>query len=196
MDQESRINNGKRFLQSLGFDDVNHSKRTLFDHLVSTGSLLQEWGCSEDICLAGLFHAVYGTESFRYRSDLIVHREDIQEVIGMSAERIAWLFGISTSKSMWVQFNCLVNSANEPSKFLLTHRITAEDLACERADLLALANITLANALDQAQHLPARYDEAKLATLRPLLPYVPLRGLEMFNTISNHKKDTLAATSA
>jgi hypothetical protein len=188
MGQESRFEDGKRFLQSLHFDDMSHSTRTLFDHLVSTGTLLQNWGCSETVYLAGLFHAVYGTESFRYQTDLTVHREAVQNVIGASAERIAWLFGISTGKSLWNQFGSLSTSISEGPKASLTHRITGEALACDQSELLALADITLANALDQAQYLPGRYDSAKLATFRVLLPYVSSGGVEAFNHLSNHRK--------
>lgn len=188
MGQDTRFDEGKRFLQSLGFDAMNHSRRTLFDHLVSTGTLLREWGCPEETYLAGLFHAVYGTETFRYQTGLIVNREPVQNVIGAAAERLAWLFGISTGKSLWSQFAFLNESASEESTPLLVHRITAEALPCDRSELRALANITLANALDQAHHLPGRYDGAKLAHFRPLLPYVLPGGRDAFNTLSNERK--------
>jgi hypothetical protein len=195
MTQKNRFDDGKRFLQSLGFDNVSHSKRTLFHHLVATGMLLQDWGCCENTCLAGLVHAIYGTESFRYRTGLLDHREAVQNVIGAPAERIAWLFGICTGKSLWNQFSSLDTSANQHSQHALTHRTTAEDLPCDGSELLALANITFANAIDQAQHLPDRYDAAKLDTLRCLLPFIPPGGVEAFNLLSHQRRISMAIAS-
>lgn len=119
MGQEERFEDSKRFLQSLGFDDVSHSRRTLFHHLVSTGNLLREWDCPEDVCLAGMFHAVYGTESFRYQNGVLPSRGPVQAVIGPVAERIAWLFGISTGKSLWQQFTFLSDPGNKQSHRVL-----------------------------------------------------------------------------
>lgn len=64
---------------------------------------------------------------------------------------------------------------------MLVNRITSASLRCDRSELAALINITLANALDQAQHLPERYDERKLLSLQFLLPLVPRSGAQAFH---------------
>jgi hypothetical protein len=178
-----KFDNGVKFLESLGFNNVGHSRRTFFDHLVSTGSLLREWGCPELVYLAGLFHAIYETESFRYENARALTREAVRSVIGSDAEKIAWLYGIATGKSLWSQLTLLSALINSKSTHLLIHRVTGEDVPCERSELLVLANITLANALDQAYHLSQRYDVDKLSTFEFLLPHVPPRGVKAFKEL-------------
>lgn len=187
MELHEKFDDGVKFLESLGFNDVQHSKRTFFDHLVSTGSLLLEWGCPEPVCLAGLFHAIYETESFRYENARALTREAVRKVIGSEAEKIAWLYGIATSKSLWSQLALLSAPTSSRAKHLLTHRVTGEDVQCERSELLVLANIILANALDQAYHLPQRYDVDKLSKFQFLLSHVPPCGVKAFEELFTYR---------
>jgi len=187
MGLHEKFDDGVKYLESLGFNDVYHSKRTFFDHLVSTGSLLREWGCPEPVYLAGLFHAIYETESFRLKNARALTREAVRNVVGSDAENIAWLYGIATSKSLWNQLALLSAPTSSQSKHLLAHRVTGEDVPCERSELLVLANITLANALDQAYHLPQRYDVDKLSTFQFLLSYVPPRGVKAFEELFGYR---------
>jgi uncharacterized protein DUF6817 len=187
MHLEQQFDHGKQLLQSLGYDRVSHSRRTLLDHLTATGKILRNWGCPATTCLAGLFHSVYGTEGFRSRTAPVVEREIIQNAIGLPAERTAWLFGMSTSQSLWDQFRRCRASGNDPSHFLLANRISGEELSCTQSELVALMQITLANALDQAQHLPERYDEKKLLTFRFLLPCVPQGGVLDFEKMLHQR---------
>jgi hypothetical protein len=71
---------------------TRHSGRMLYDHLAGTHALLESWGASEDICKAGLFHSIYGTRRFRHQSWPLTDRNTIQELIGMHAEALAYLF--------------------------------------------------------------------------------------------------------
>ena len=51
-------------LEQLGTHAIGHSERTLLDHLSGTCRLLESWSCPHTVCVAGLFHSVYGTSSF------------------------------------------------------------------------------------------------------------------------------------
>ena len=42
------------YLESVGTQNVAHSSDGLLAHLEATSDLLQRWGNSDDICLAGL----------------------------------------------------------------------------------------------------------------------------------------------
>jgi len=187
MELHDKFNEGMKFLEFLGLNDVHHSRRTFFDHLVSTGSLLRDWNCSEPVCLAGLFHAIYETESFRYENTRTLTREAVRSVIGADAEKIAWLYGMATGNSLWNQLASLTAPISSTSKHLLTHRVTGEDVYCGTSELLALANISLANALDQAYHLPQRYDADKLSTFQCLLSHVSPRGVKAFEELFTYR---------
>ncbi|MGH7985494.1 MAG: DUF6817 domain-containing protein [Candidatus Binataceae bacterium] len=80
------------FLMEFHPDKRPHSKKTLLSHLCGTHDLLQSWGNPRHVCLAGLFHGIYGTTVYPYRSASIRQRERIRAVIGADAEWLVYLF--------------------------------------------------------------------------------------------------------
>lgn len=50
-------------------------------HLLGTYDLLQQWSCSEPVVLAGLFHAIYGTDDFEGMILPLSHRSEIANLI-------------------------------------------------------------------------------------------------------------------
>jgi len=159
------------FLQSGGSGLIKHSQRSLFDHLLATYKILRSWDASEALSLAGLFHSVYGTASFKPAMVSSTKREEVRLVIGEEAEALVWLFGMMTPQSFRGTLNLLFTETVETPAFVLTHRLTSEAMSCSRADFLSLINLTVANALEQAARLQERYDRPKQAELRKLLPY-------------------------
>lgn len=59
----------RSFLISLGTDGVRHTSHvdadgsmtegSFLEHLTGVESDLTEWRCSEEVCMAGLFHSIY-----------------------------------------------------------------------------------------------------------------------------------------
>ncbi len=82
-------------LEQLGAHVTSHSRRTLLDHLQGTHDLLAQWGNEPEICIAGLFHSVYGTYAFNKRSADMSMRDEIRDVIGTQAERMVYLFCVT-----------------------------------------------------------------------------------------------------
>jgi hypothetical protein len=80
------------FLVRLGADRKSHSGRTLLEHLKGTAALLEGWGCAPEVCVAGLFHSIYGTNAFRFRTLPLDARAPLVQLIGPAAERLAHLF--------------------------------------------------------------------------------------------------------
>jgi hypothetical protein len=81
-----------RLLRDRGAPMVRHSGRTLYQHLQGTYSLLKKAGEPEEVCLAGFYHSVYGTNVFR--RVLIDRREraTVRVAIGEAAEELVYLF--------------------------------------------------------------------------------------------------------
>ncbi len=79
-------------LVSLRANETRHSGRDLLTHLRNTHDLLEAWGCPDDVCAAGLFHSVYGTNSFKHQSCPLDFRPNIAKLIGREAEFLAYLF--------------------------------------------------------------------------------------------------------
>ena len=78
------------FLKELGTEEIPHSDKPFLAHLISVYKDLQRWGCNLDICRAGMFHSIYGTEKFRRFSIPLDQRPRVQELIGERAELLAF----------------------------------------------------------------------------------------------------------
>jgi hypothetical protein len=81
-------------LLALGTDESPHRQRKLLDHLRGTGQILDGWDCPEEVCVAGLFHSVYGTTIYRHSSMPASERETLRKMIGREAEELVFLFSI------------------------------------------------------------------------------------------------------
>ncbi len=166
----TQFNAGIQYLKSIECHLVSHSNRTLLDHLIGTHNLLQSWGAAESVCLAGLFHSVYGTEGFRATLASIPDRKIIANIIGREAEALAWLFGIRTNQSFWDQIRIL-GQQPDVSAFKFTNRLTDGPVPCTRDELLQVVNMVLANAIDQVQHIPGHFTERHDKMFQQLLPF-------------------------
>ena len=72
------------FLINLDANKTAHSGRSLFDHLKGVHDLLRDWDNEHHVCLAGLFHSIYGTTTFKHQS--LNDRGEVIELIGVKAE--------------------------------------------------------------------------------------------------------------
>ncbi len=80
------------YLESVGTQTVAHSSDGLLAHLEATSDLLQRWGNSDDICLAGLCHAIYGTDGFEVSLLDISQRNEVRAVGGAAAEEFVYFY--------------------------------------------------------------------------------------------------------
>ena len=79
------------FLVGLGTDDVPHSGNNFLAHLIGVYRLMEAKGCNQELCRAGLFHSIYGTELFQGFTLPQGRRADVRDLIGERAERLAYL---------------------------------------------------------------------------------------------------------
>jgi hypothetical protein len=135
-------------LRQCGAMQRPHSGRTLLDHLVGTHELLRAWGNSSSVCLGGLFHSIYGTNAFRHESLSERDRPLLRGVIGYEAESLAWDF-------------CHVD---RPAAIIAAIHQGRDHSAANPASMLgsvvgpdwiSLAEIEVANLLEQGSHSPA-----------------------------------------
>jgi hypothetical protein len=80
----------REFLMSLDANKTRHSGRTLFDHLKGVHDLLRDWDNPQHVCLAGLFHSIYGTRTFKHQS--MSDRGELIKMIGVKAELLVHYF--------------------------------------------------------------------------------------------------------
>ena len=72
------------------FSHIKHSGTTFAGHLLGTYTILKQLDLPIDVCVAGLFHAVYGTEYFKHES--IESREKVRKLIGDYSEDLVYTF--------------------------------------------------------------------------------------------------------
>lgn len=87
-----RLDHIAEFLAAWGAQDVRHSGRTLFEHLVGTASHLVAAGAQEDVVYAGLCHSIYGTPFFSRHLLRAEDRALMQTAIGVGAEELVWKY--------------------------------------------------------------------------------------------------------
>jgi hypothetical protein len=123
-------------------DRTGHSGRNLYAHLQGTYHLLQAWHNAEPVCLAGLFHSIYGTWHFRYTSFPIERRDVVRDLIGEHAEFLAYVFCV----------------AERPKEFIgsigsqdigVTDHYRKEKIRLSNSQLADLLEIETANLIEQ-----------------------------------------------
>lgn len=128
-------------LEELGADVTSHSRGTLLDHLRGTHDLLEQWGNPPDVCVAGLFHSIYGTYVFDKQCADMSMREEVREVIGRDAEWLVYVFCVTDRR-------CFYDHLDE-TQFRLRDMADDRDLELDRDTLAALIEIEVANIVDQ-----------------------------------------------
>jgi hypothetical protein len=97
------------FLVELGIEQIAHTQKNYLGHLISVYKLMQNAGYDEELCCAGLFHSIYGTEKFQGFRLSLDRRNELTELIGSRAERLA------TGTASWTArrwMNCWVRRAS------------------------------------------------------------------------------------
>lgn len=131
------------FFRSLGADGVEHTGGTYVAHAAAVYSDLQSWGCSEDVCRAGLFHSIYGTELFqRFRLPL-ERRREVRDLIGQRAERLAYW----NCAMCRLSFDKAVERGCEP--FAVVDRFTGGEFAPSWSEFDDLCRVHLCDWLEQ-----------------------------------------------
>lgn len=87
-----KFQQAEAFLSSYDTGEIAHFNGDFFSHLRRTADLLNEWGNTDYVCLAGLCHAVYGTQGFQQGILRPDERHLLQEVVGVDAEGVAYFY--------------------------------------------------------------------------------------------------------
>lgn len=82
----------EQFLIQNGAAQSAHSGSTLWCHLVGVHQILDAIGAQRYLREAGLFHSVYGTNSFKKKTVSRDERSQIRNLIGDKSEELVWIF--------------------------------------------------------------------------------------------------------
>lgn len=139
------------YLKEIGCDNTNHSGRSLLDHLKGTYDILKSWDNKEYVCLAGLFHSIYGSRNFSFAKRSYENRFEVVQHIGSRAELLVFFFSLFTIEDL---INTKV-TGNKASIDLKEHTIEISGLLYNQLVQISIANIT-----EQFQYLPEHHFKA------------------------------------
>jgi len=132
------------FLVGLGVDRIGHTGKSYLAHLIGVYRLMEGQGCSTEVCRAGMFHSIYGTELFQGFTIPPERRPDVAGLIGARAERLAYL-------------NCVMDRAsldraleNTEGRYRITERLTGAVVELSEEDFDDLCRVHLYDWLEQA----------------------------------------------
>ncbi|MFL5449772.1 MAG: DUF6817 domain-containing protein [Gemmatimonadales bacterium] len=176
-------------LERFGAVSVEHPSGTLLEHLRGTYEQLDRWGCSKDLCRAGLYHSVYGTEKFQKRTVPLEARNEVRSAIGERAEEIAYLYCALSRQSLY-------RNLDVGAPYVVKTQDGGER-PLSLAELADLMTLDLANRLEQlprTRHDAMRIERDRVIYERavPLLPGAAVA--EFRSTFPRHSKTQLFAT--
>jgi hypothetical protein len=132
------------FLVGIGIEQIPHTQKSYLAHLIAVYRDLESQGFPEDVCRAGMFHSIYGTELFQGFTLPLDRRSEIRSLIGERAERLAYLNCAMNRAS----FDRVLEQSIEPYRIL--DRITGEEVVLSGHDFDDLCRVHLFDWLEQA----------------------------------------------
>ncbi len=128
------------FLTNHGAKLTGHSGRCLFEHLKGCHDLLRDWGNPDHVCLAGLYHSIYGTVAFKHKSVDFQERPTVRALIGPEAEYLVYLFCVIDRPKVFLaaqnMFQRHLFDRHVHAVVTVTHQIRDELVEIEAANLL------------------------------------------------------------
>lgn len=148
------------FLVDLGIEKIGHTQKTYLGHLIAVHRLMQSEGCTDELCRAGMFHSIYGTQQFQGFKLPLESRPQVRELIGERAERLAYLNCAMNRES----FDAAAQQNEGPYRIL--DRLTGETVELSSTDFDDLCRIHLYDWLEQAARSNLGWDYRRAAYRR------------------------------
>jgi len=131
------------FLVGVGAEKIDHTSKSYLAHLISVHRLMESQGCTEELCRAGMFHSIYGTERFQGFKLPLERRDEVRALIGERAERLAYLNCAMDRATL----DSAVEKGAEP--FVIRDRISGEQVQLSDEDFDDLCRVHLFDWLEQ-----------------------------------------------
>ena len=138
----------QEFLLDHGAGQLPHPGGTLYEHLIRVAALLGDWGADEDLQVAGLCHACYGTAGYPHPLLGLDERPVLSALAGARAESLVYLYGSCDRAAVHP-------ALKEPGQVPFRDRFTGRTHTPPEPDIRAYTELTAANELDVIRHNPA-----------------------------------------
>ncbi|MGW3612447.1 DUF6817 domain-containing protein [Micromonospora sp. NPDC005163] len=138
------------FLRAHGAESIEHPGGTLYAHLCRVAQRLAGLGAGPDLQLAGLTHAVYGTDGFARGLLAWSDRDSLRSVVGAAAETLVYLYGACDRDRTWPS---LADTATVHDRF------TGQPQRLNAAQLVPFVDLSIVNELDVIEQNPAMLEK-------------------------------------
>jgi len=132
------------FLLGLGIEQIGHTGKSYLAHLIGVYKLMEANGCPAEVCRAGMFHSIYGTQLFQGFTLPLARRPEVADLIGGRAERLAYLNCVMDRATL---DRCL-DQAEAP--YRIRERPTGAVVELSKEDFDDLCRVHLYDWLEQA----------------------------------------------
>ena len=139
-------NNFKRltdFFIGFGADDVRHTNKSYLAHVIGVYRDMESGGCTMEVCRAGMFHSIYGTERFQRFALPLARRPEVRGLIGERAEQLAYVNCAMDRDS----FDRALERNERPYRIL--DRLSGEEITLGEEDFGDLCRVHLYDWLEQ-----------------------------------------------
>jgi hypothetical protein len=142
-DREQRV---RGWLRQHGAEKIQHPGGTLYAHLARVHDRIRGHELDVHLQLAGLAHAVYGTDGFGTALTDPTDRETIRALVGARAEALIFLYGGCDRARSWRR---LADTGE------VVNRFTNQVETLDPAQLQPFVDLTMVNELDVMEQDPA-----------------------------------------
>ena len=132
----------RAWLRDRGADEIEHAGGSLYAHLCRVHDRLAALGLDEDVRLAGLTHAAYGTDGFAVNLLDVADRAILRELVGARAEEQVYRYAGCDRGRTW---RALAETQTIRSRF------TGHVEAPTKDELRAFTDLSIVNELDVAE---------------------------------------------
>ena len=175
------------YIRQIGAANVEHSDGSYLGHAAGVHRDLKSWGCSDEICHAGLFHSIYGTEIFRDFTLPLEKRSEVRALIGARAERLVYL----NCAIAYASFDALVARGDPP--YTMADRFTGEQVEIAPDDFEDLCTTHLCDRLEQ---FPRSRDHFRPEVFRRLAKRLGGVALEAYDRVIGEQEGVREAARA
>ena len=141
------------WLREHGAETIDHPGGTLYAHLVRVHHRLAAHGAAPDLQLAGLAHAVYGTDGFDVTLLPRSERATIRALVGEPAELLLYRYAACDRRLTW---RTLADTCR------VWDRFTGDVTVLAPEELRPFADLSIVNELDVFEHsaeIAAKYGD-------------------------------------
>lgn len=136
----------RAWLREHGAESVAHPGGTLYAHLGRVHDALAALGHDPHVPLAGLAHAVYGTDGFDLTLLATADRAVLRDLAGAPAEELVYLYGACDRARTWTAL---------PQTRQVHDRFTGAVHTLTDAQVRPFTDLSIVNELDVAEQDPA-----------------------------------------